>query len=158
MPETCSFHALPPHIAAPFQDENYFLLPGLQFNNRQCCPNITSLLIPGNGRFDIHLLQMAKSQIYNDSYYVVNRHTIDTQHPIRIARPIQVHCQKNVIIAIGVICKPRFRECVFNKTMRTSAQRSNSLWHHNESRLNYITFHSGQYSCHPVFSLSLSCK
>ena len=141
--------------------DNYFLLPGLQFNNSNCRPNITSIAISGEGNFSIALLQMDKSAVYRNMFLEVKRqplHAAQPGHPYETTRVFELDFQYNIsIIALAVQCKSTRLGCVFNGTIQNSAQHSATFWT-NLGKDTYIRFLPNQNSSHPVFSLSLSCK
>ena len=163
IPEDCSSTPQPSSGNLTLRgNNNYFLLPGLQFGNLSCQPSITSIALSGEGNFSIGLLQMEKRPTNNSHDYQIKRqlYLAQRENLFNITPPFQLDVYSNVIIGFAVYCKPpRGGVCVFRETSQKSARYSDKLWTSTETnKSSTVTFPQGESSTHPVFSLSLSCK
>ena len=156
VPQSCSSQSQTP-TNMTLEGKNYYLLPGLKFDNPSCCPNITDMTITGTGPFSITLLQIRKGfRYWIDASRPLQR--TEMQNRWKIQPPFQVQCTTQSALAVAVHCNSDHQDCVFNRTEQKSALRSGELRSTWYSYSQYLYFGSGRYSYHPMFSLSLSRK
>ena len=154
VPDNCSTLPPSPPSSLSFVGYQYYLLPGLSFDNPSCCPHVTSFRLTGAGDFKVGVLQAIESNIQGFYDIIAN----NTLYPVRpIHPPLLVKCAAKITIALAIYCNP-FASCVFGRTAKKSAKHFVNFFPSTSSSPSHLSFPSEQRSHHPVFSMSFSCK
>ena len=156
VPDDCPASPPPQYTIQRMTGDSFFLLPGFQFNDKACCPNITSILAIGRGILKLELLQLRMKTSGRYKLKILTRGKVrisqlSNTSDLEFKPPITLQCE-GVNIGVAVYCTSQ--DCEFNTTNHTVARSGMRVWDNGD----YVEFFNSSHDHQPVAALTFSCK